>query len=313
MKAMEHRKTKRSTMTKAQTTNGVFVPSQATGEIPMQQTNSIFLAPKSDSAEFERLSDGVYDAVCIGVVGREYADFNDNTKTVAKIYFIFQITDNGATYYFKSKPCKPLIGERSNLFCMIQGWTGATYERIAERFDATKMIGYGAQLVITTKQAKDGSGREFAEIANILKPKKNVNTPVVQDAIPAYLVRGNIALELAAGITVKDEISQAKASMPQNLPGGVNSNAIPDNINDNLPGFVPQQAQAPAQKKAKAPKMPANAKVTQNANPAGFMGAQDFTVTQPAPQPAQPAVQTAQQAMVQEGIAEDDDDSDLPF
>lgn len=297
-------------MTQAQTTNGVYVPSQATGEVPVQ-TNNIFLAPKSDAAEFERLSDGVYDAVCIGVVGREYADYNDNTKTVAKIYFIFQITDNGATYYFRSKPCKPLIGERSNLFCMIQGWTGATYERIAERFDATKMIGYGAQLVITTKLAKDGSGREFAEIANILKPKKNVNTPVVQDAIPAYLVRGNIALELAAGITVKEEISQQqhKAEFPQNLPGGVNSAAIPDNINDNLPGFTPQQPK-------KAPKKAANAKITQNQNPAAFMGQAQNTlqVTNPAPQPAGPDVVTAEHAMVQEGLVTDaDDDSDLPF
>ena len=279
-------------------TNNVFVPSQATGDV------SMFYAPMSDSAEFERLEDGVYNGVCIGVEMRAYRDYNDPNATVNKASYIFQVAEGGQTFYFRTKPLKNVIGEKSNLFVLINTWTGASLEKMTNGFSMEKMVGYPAQLVINTVTGKDG--KQYANLANVLKVKKGVKVPVTPDAIPAYLVRNSIGYILAEGLTVKEE-TQAKASFPQGLPGGVNSNAIPDNINDNLPGFVPQQAK-------KAPQMPANAQVSQNANPAAFMGQAQNTlqVTNPAPQPAQPAIQTAEQAMAQEGLTEDSDD-ELPF
>lgn len=198
--------------------------------------NPIFIAKKSDEAEFERLEDGMHDAVCVAVVGKDFVDFNDKTKMVTKIYFVFQVTDQGSTYYFKSKPCKPIIGEKSNLFITIQGWTGTTYDHFSESFDSTKMLSYGAQLVITTKPGKDG--KMYSDVANILKPKKGVKTPVTPDAIPAYLVRGAVAYELAPGITVKEDIAPVASTQAKQPFGTVTPQPAP------APA-VPQQEQAP--------------------------------------------------------------------
>lgn len=257
------------------------------------QNQNPFFAPMSDTAEFERLEDGVYNGVCIGVEMREYRDYNDPNATVQKATYIFQVAEGGQTFYFRTKPLKVVIGEKSNLFILISGWTGASLERMTNGFSMEKMVGYPAQLVINTVTGKDG--KQYANLANVLKVKKGVKVPVTPDAIPAYLVRNSIASILAEGITVKEDVQPPKGTQfPAGVAGGLGS--------------------ANASASNKAPTMPANAQVTQNTDPAGFMGAQGFTVTQVAPQPAQPEIQTAQQAMVQEGlVSAEDDDSDLPF
>lgn len=243
------------------------------------QTNPFF-APLSDSAEFERLEDGVYNGVCVGVEIREYRDYNDPNATVQKATYIFQVAEGGQTFYFRTKPLKVVIGEKSNLFVLINGWTGASLEKMTEGFSMEKMVGYPAQLVINTVTGKDG--KQYANLANVLKVKKGVKVPVTPDAIPAYLVRNSLASILADGITVKEDVQTPKGTQfPAGVAGGIASGKA-------------------------APKMPANAQVTQNANAAGFMG-----VANPAPQPANAVPDvgvTAEQA-----LAEDDSDDDLPF
>lgn len=288
-------------MAKSQMTNGVYVPSQAEGNIPAikvqapAQQNNPFFAPMSDAAEFEKLEDGVYNGVCVGAEIREYRDYNDPNASVQKATYIFQVAEGGQTYYFRTKPMKVIIGEKSNLFILINSWTGASLERMTQGFSMDKMVGFPAQLVINTVTGKDG--KQYANLANVLKVKKGVKVPVTPDAIPAYLVRNSLASILADGITVKEEQPPKATQFPAGLAGGVAAG----------------MAQAQPQKKQAAPQMPANAQVTQNADPAGWMGAQGFTVTQVSPEPVQnPQVQTAEQAVAQEGLAEDDD-SDLPF
>ena len=249
----------------------------------MTTQNNPFFAPMSDTAEFERLEDGVYNGVCVGCEIREYRDYNDPNATVQKATYIFQVAEGGQTFYFRTKPLKVVIGEKSNLFILINSWTGASLEKMTQGFSMEKMVGYPAQLVINTVTGKDG--KQYANLANVLKVKKGVKVPVTPDAIPAYLVRNSLASILADGITVKEDVQTPKGTQfPAGLPGGIVSGKA-------------------------APTMPANAQVTQNQNAAAFMG-----VTTPAPQPAQPAVQTAEQAMVQEGLTEDDSELDsLPF
>lgn len=248
----------------------------------MTTQNNPFFAPLSDNAEFERLEDGVYNGVCVGCEIREYRDYNDANATVQKATYIFQVAEGGQTFYFRTKPLKVVIGEKSNLFILINGWTGASLEKMTDGFSMEKMVGYPAQLVINTVTGKDG--KQYANLANVLKVKKGVKVPVTPDAIPAYLVRNSLASILADGITVKEDVQTPKGTQfPAGLAGGIASGKA-------------------------APKMPANAHVTQNANAAAFLG-----VANPAPQPAQPAIQTAEQAMAQEGLTDADDDSDLPF
>lgn len=246
------------------------------------QNQNPFFAPMSETAEFERLEDGVYNGVCVGCEIREYRDYNDPNATVQKATYIFQVAEGGQTFYFRTKPLKVVIGEKSNLFILINSWTGASLEKMTQGFSMEKMVGYPAQLVINTVTGKDG--KPYANLANVLKVKKGVKVPVTPDAIPAYLVRNSLASILAEGITVKAEQQPPKGTQfPAGLAGGIASGKA-------------------------APAMPANAQVTQNTNAAAFMG-----VTNPAAQPAQPEIQTASQAIAQEGLADDDDDADLPF
>ena len=245
------------------------------------QTTNPFFAASSDNAEFERLEDGVYNGVCVGVVSRKFKDYNDPSKLVDKVQYIFQVAADGQCNYFRSKPLRPVINEKSNLFLLLVSWCGATLERIGGGFDYSCMVGQPAQLVINTATSKEG--KSYANLANVLKVKKGTKVPVTPDAIPAYLAKEATGMVLAEGITVKEEKAKT-ASFPTCLPGG---------INDQLPGVIPQQ---PAVPQTQIPQMPPAAKVTQNGNPAAFMG-----VTNP---PAQPET-----GVVQEG----DDDSDLPF
>ena len=189
-----------------------------------QNTNP-FYAPVSDSAEFERLEDGVYNGVCIGVEMREYRDFNDPNATVQKATYIFQVADGGQTFYFRTKPMKVVIGEKSNLFILINTWTGASLEKMTEGFSMEKMVGYPAQLVINTVTGKDG--KQYANLANVLKVKKGMKVAVTPDAIPAYLVRNSIAKVLADGITVKPEDNKSTQSYSTMTGVGTPAPAIP--------------------------------------------------------------------------------------
>jgi hypothetical protein len=243
-----------------------------------------FTASFSETAEFERLEDGMFDATICGVLARDFPAYEDKSKTVEKIQFIVQVAQGGTCFYFRSRPMACVIGEKSNLMLWLSQSTGATIDKIKAKypvgFPLGNLIGVPIQAVINTVTGKDG--REYANLAMVSKAKKGQKTAVVQDAIPAYLVRGAKNFNLAEGLTVKEEAPKA-ATFPTGLPGGIASGKA-------------------------APQMPANAQVTQNTNAAAFMG-----VKNPAPAPAQPAVQTAEQAMAQEGLTEDSDDSDLPF
>lgn len=244
-----------------------------------------FTASFSETAEFERLEDGMYQGTICGVLARDFPGYEDKTKLVEKIQFIVQVAQDGTCFYFRTRPMACVIGEKSNLMIFLASATGATIDKIKAKypvgFPLQNLIGIPIQAVINTITGKDA--REYANLAMVSKAKKGQKTAVVQDAIPAYLVRGAKNFSLAEGLTVKEEAPKA-ASFPQGLPGGVASGAA-------------------------VPKMPANANVTQATDAAAFMG-----VTNPAPQPAQPAIQTAEQAMAQEGlVTEADDDGDLPF
>ena len=290
-------------MNQTNMTNGVFVPSQAEG-------NSPFITSFSDTAEFERLPDGLYQAVIAGVIAKDYHKFKSETEMVTKVSFIIQCSHNSETFYFRTAPYTHTLGSKSNLMTFIQTSTGATLEKLKEKFPMgfplERMIGVPVQIVVTTNVNDDG--KSYSNLANTLKAPRGANTPIIPDAIPAYLVRNTKFFQLAEGLTVKEDTQAKKAEFPQGLPGGINSqpaNPIPDNINDNLPGFTPQQP---------APKKTPKAKITQNQNPAAFMGQGQNTlqVTNPAPQPAGPDVVTAEQVMAAEGIDDDSDDS-LPF
>ena len=219
----------------------------------MSEQNNPFMASISETAEFERLEDGMYESACVGVTLRQFPDYNDRSKMVDKVQFIFQVARDGQCFYFRTRPLTPIINEKSNLFIMLNGWTGVTLDKLTPGLDCSRMIGVKAQVVITTESGKDG--KEYSTLANILKPKKGSKVAPVPDAIPEYLVRGVSYSRFAAGITTPTQAAPQYA----------------------------QQARNPYQPQA-APAIPPNANVSVNANPAGFM--QPNMVTDPAPAPA---------------------------
>lgn len=280
--------------------NNVYVPSQATGEAPTG-----YVAGFSETADFERLEDGMYPGVIAGYTVRKFSDYNDKTKLVEKAQFIIQVGEGGQTYYFRTKPMTPVVNEKSNFFIFLSGISGAGLDKIKEKYPVgvplNNLIGIPVQAVVNTVTGKDG--KEYGNLANVLKAKKGQKTPVAADAIPAYLMRGVVASQLADVLTVKEETVAAKAAnFPQGLPGGL---AQGERIDDRAPGLIVPGT--PVVPQNKIPQVPANAKVTQNTNAQAFMNPQ-LQVTQPAPQPA-PAVPAAEQAPDQ---GEDSDD-DLPF
>jgi len=272
----------------------------------MTQTTP-FTASFSETAEFERLEDGMYQGTICGVLARDFPGYEDKTKLVEKIQFIVQVAQDGTCFYFRTKPMACVIGEKSNLMVFLNSATGATIEKIKEKypvgFPLQNLIGVPIQAVVNTVTGKDG--KEYANLANVLKAKKGTKTAVAQDAIPAYLVRGAKNFNLAEGLTVKPEEAPKAATFPAGVPGGLGS-------------------AVPAATGKKAPKMPANANVTQNTDAAAFMGVPNpdafvgqaqntLKVSNPASQPAGPDVVTASQAIAQEGLADDSEDDDLPF
>lgn len=172
------------------------------------QNNNPFFAPKSDSGEFETLEPGSYNGVCIGVTLKDFPDFNDKSKTVEKVQFVFQITEGGQQYYLRSKPCKVVINEKSNLAILIMSWCKCTLERMADGFSCDKMVGYGAQIIVNQREY---NGKLYADIANVLPLKKGVKVPVTPAEIPAFLEANTKAALWADGITVKPCAPATKA------------------------------------------------------------------------------------------------------
>jgi hypothetical protein len=240
----------------------------------------------TENAEFEMLEPGAYNGVCVGLTLRNFRNYNNPDQMDEKVQFVFQIVEGGQQFYLRSRPCKITLNEKSNLYLLINSWTKATLERMSNGFSCDKMVGYGAQLVTTTREGKDG--KVYAELANILPLKKGTKVQVTPAEIPAYLARGVIDQLWAPGITVKPETT-VKAAPDPNA-----AYRAGQPVNDAAPDFG---LATPTVPQNKMPQMPPAAKVTQNGNPAEFMG-----VTNP---PAQP-----QTGVVQE---DDDDSSDLPF
>ena len=189
-----------------------------------------------------------------------------------------QVAQDGQTFYFRTKPMANILGEKSNLMVFLASATGATLEKIKEKypvgFPLQNLVGVSVQAVVNTVTGKDG--KEYANLANVLKAKKGTKTAVVQDAIPAYLVRGAKEQYLADCLTVKEDTNKATTFQPA------------------------------------APGIPAGANVAVNGNPAAFMGVDPtLQVTQPAPAQVPDVHPTSSEAIAAEGL--DDSGDDLPF
>lgn len=156
-----------------------------------QNTNSFMTAKPTESGEFSLLEAGCYDAICVGVTSRNFKKYQSEDLE-AKFQFIFQIVDGDSKHYLRTLPLRNVINDKSNLFVLLNSWTGITLDKCADGVDLSKLVGYKAQIVVDEQERE---GKKYNGIQNILKAKKNSTvTFVPDDQAPAYL-KSNLLLE----------------------------------------------------------------------------------------------------------------------
>lgn len=156
-----------------------------------QQTNGFITAKPTESGEFSLLEAGAYDAICVGVTSRNFKRYQSEDLE-AKFQFIFQIVEDGQKHYLRTLPLRNVINEKSNLFVLLNSWTGITLEACADGVDLSKLVGCKAQIVVDEQERE---GKKYNGIANILKAKKSSTVVFVPDSeAPAYL-KNNLLLE----------------------------------------------------------------------------------------------------------------------
>lgn len=156
-----------------------------------EQNNGFITAKPTESGEFSLLEAGAYDAICVGVTSRNFKKYQSEDLE-AKFQFIFQINEDGKNHYLRTLPLRNVINDKSNLFTLLNSWTGVTLEKCADGIDLSKLVGCKAQIVVDEQERE---GKKYNGIANILKAKKSSNVAFVpDDQAPAYL-KNNLLLE----------------------------------------------------------------------------------------------------------------------
>lgn len=193
------------------------------------ETNTDFLTlgtndintPSNDGTKYEPLEEGLYNAVCVGIVVKEMQNF-DKTGVEDKIQFLFQIVSDDKTHYVRSRPLKKSLHEKAGLWKLLADWTR---QKDAEtliskmgtggKFDIRYFIGKPIQLTI---KQKEYNGKEYPEVAGYMSPKKGQSTDVIVEGIPAYLVKDVKSQNLLTGFTIKeakkDQSTTEKAPQP---------------------------------------------------------------------------------------------------
>ena len=181
-----------------------------------EQTNGFMTAKPTESGEFSLLEAGCYDAVCVGVTSRNFKKYQSEDLE-AKFQFIFQIVDDGNKHYLRTLPLRNVINDKSNLFVLLNSWTGVTLEKCADGVDLSKLVGYKAQIVVDEQERE---GKKYNGIQNILKAKKNSTVAFVpDDQAPAYL-KSNLLLEKwIDGLGFAAPKEDAKSSKESNAEG----------------------------------------------------------------------------------------------
>lgn len=174
-----------------------------------EQNNGFITAKPTEGGEFSLLEAGAYDAICVGVTSRNFKKYQSEDLE-AKFQFVFQINEDGKNHYLRTLPLRNVINDKSNLFTLLNSWTGVTLEKCADGIDLSKLVGCKAQIVVDEQERE---GKKYNGIANILKAKKSSTVAFVpDDAAPAYL-KNNLLLEKwidGLGFAAPQEASEDK-------------------------------------------------------------------------------------------------------
>jgi hypothetical protein len=186
-----------------------------------EQNNGFITAKPTEGGEFTLLEAGAYDAICVGVTSRNFKKYQSEDLE-AKFQFVFQINEDDKNHYLRTLPLRNVINDKSNLFTLLNSWTGVTLEKCADGIDLSQLVGCKAQIVVDEQERE---GKKYNGIANILKAKKSSTVAFVpDDAAPAYL-KNNLLLEkwidgLGFAAPQEDEAKSEKADKaPKQMSG----------------------------------------------------------------------------------------------
>ena len=210
-----------------------------------EQNNEFLTAAPSVGGDFQILEAGAYDAVCVGLLKKEFRKYNNPEETEPKFIFVFQISEDGVNHYVRTLPLRNVIAESSKLFQFLNGWLGVTLEKCAGGIDLGKTIGLKAQVVVGEAE-KDG--KHFNTVENVLKAKKSSTVAfVADDKAPAWLNKGLLASHWIDGLAFAEpvenkveftdddlvkEAESKKGSAPKKVDGKEFLNKTPEGTED---------------------------------------------------------------------------------
>lgn len=197
-----------------------------------EETRSEWMtAAPTNGGDFEILEAGAYDAVCVGLVRKNFKKFKSETGELEqKFQFVFQISENGTNHYLRTLPMRNVINEKSNLFTFLNTWLGVSFEKAAEGLDLGKTVGLKAQVVVGESER---DGKTYNTIENVLKCKKSSTVEfVADDQAPAWLTKDLLGARWIEGLSfaeakeevtdedlVKEAEAKKKASAPKKVDG----------------------------------------------------------------------------------------------
>lgn len=195
-----------------------------------EETRSEWMtAAPTNGGDFEILEAGAYDAVCVGLVRKNFKKFKSETGELEqKFQFVFQISENGTNHYLRTLPMRNVINEKSNLFTFLNTWLGVSFEKAAEGLDLGKTVGLKAQVVVGESER---DGKTYNTIENVLKCKKSSTVEfVADDQAPAWLTKDLLGARWIEGLSfaeakeevtdedlVKEAEAKKKASAPKKV------------------------------------------------------------------------------------------------
>jgi hypothetical protein len=183
-------------------------PKTKRGYIMAEQTNEWMTAAPSTGDAFQILEAGAYDAICVGLVRKEFRKYKSE-EMEPKFMFIFQINDGDVNHYVRSLPMRNVINDKSNLFVFLNGWTGVTLEKCASGIDMGKLVGCKAQVVVGEAER---DGKKFNTIETVLKCKKSSTVSFVKDdKAPAWLNKGLLGSHWIDGL----DFAEVEAPKPE--------------------------------------------------------------------------------------------------
>lgn len=199
------------------------------------------LVAKETMERIPPLGEGIYEAVCSGLIdlGRQYSEQYD--KYSDQIRLIWDVLGETVKYNDKESPRQVFsdltvsLDEKSNLRKLLQSWRGKTFTpEELKGFDLHNVLGVGCQVQIIHKSNDNGTygkvntviplpkGKKAPQIATTVFDLNDDSTYAVFATLPHYLQERIAKAENFddTGLVVSEKKTGTEAAAPATAPNG---------------------------------------------------------------------------------------------